>query len=324
MIDLNIIKLDTSNIECKTIGGSITGLCVNKNNEWVYVTDSSNVYVIYDIEHHPDILVKIHQFGEDDTISGVSCDENNNLYVTSVTTTKNQDEAYSKTVLYTLKQVNGIYQLSGDPKSFSVNKVAPDNETNAEDVEQTGFNGVSYFKANQLYLGFNKWYNGSYPAILRGSLTTNKITKRSTARFAGEITSLCYVSEQDNIWVLDGEKAMIHICNANASLINSIEIPNDPPNYLQNNKNVLKAIYVDFKNKKIYLGCNFGIGAYNLFIIDFEVKKIKIASAYFFKYAINKIMYGLNVIWTRITGCFSSGTWVKSSDWIKDEIWKNE
>lgn len=348
MIDFNVIKI--KNITLSSIGlniNNITGLCKSGNK--LYVTDENSIYVAYldDLSSLPALEnyepIKIFDFNEQGIenvkISGISCDEDGNLYATSITSNdyQNSNQDLTKTVLFVIKKNQGVY-VYNSKKNFQINKVINRNNESVSGMslnqldQLIGFEGVSYYKNNQLYLGFNKGYNGypeNSPYIIRCSTATDKITKKSEARFAKSITELQYVQQQNCIWLLDGESSMIHVCDSNAALINTINLKENNITFSFASNVTFKAMCVDYENKKIYLGVidnGDGNGIYGryLFEVQFEVKKIKITSSYFFKYAINRIMYGLNVIWTRITGCFSSGTWVKTSNWIKDEIWKNE
>lgn len=39
--------------------------------------------------------------------------------------------------------------------------------------------------------------------------------------------------------------------------------------------------------------------------------------------AINKIMYGFNIVWESILSCFSNGYWINDKRWTNNEGWKN-
>lgn len=54
-----------------------------------------------------------------------------------------------------------------------------------------------------------------------------------------------------------------------------------------------------------------------------RMKVVKIDAVKYMRLTINKIIHGSKIIWSIITSCFGSGTWISSSFWSSTEFWKN-
>ena len=62
--------------------------------------------------------------------------------------------------------------------------------------------------------------------------------------------------------------------------------------------------------------------SYTMILIDNNIPR-DITKVKFVNFAIIKIMYGVRQIWSLIKSCFGSGTWIPTSLWVKDDLWKN-
>ena len=48
-----------------------------------------------------------------------------------------------------------------------------------------------------------------------------------------------------------------------------------------------------------------------------------VESAFLGQKPINKIYYGIKLVWEFIAGCFTKGFWINSRQWNNDKGWKN-
>lgn len=62
--------------------------------------------------------------------------------------------------------------------------------------------------------------------------------------------------------------------------------------------------------------------SYTMTLID-NTGSYNIVNVKYVNLAITKIMYGVRQIWSIIKSCFGSGTWIPTSLWIRDDLWKN-
>ena len=300
MIKYNIIALSDSISSYSTNISELSGICFNSDKTKMYgVSDQGIVYKI-NLNDSPDILYS----NQDLDIEGITVNDND-IFIVSERDTS-QISGVTPTTLYKLTEDNGVYSLT-KLKDFDI-----------KTTDKDGFEGVAYYQSNQFYLGFQK-----SPQILRYSDTTKQITRRWNLNFTSEIGDLEYVRQTNSVWIIDSKTGFISICNNQFQSIQLLDLGKVVKNGATYFKDLNpESLAVDWDKKELWIGTEEDISGKNLFKIPFSVHETSITSLYFMKYALNQVMCGLKVIWNKITGCFSSGLWIDSSNWINNEIWK--
>lgn len=54
-----------------------------------------------------------------------------------------------------------------------------------------------------------------------------------------------------------------------------------------------------------------------------RIYEVKVDAVYYIKLAIDKIIHHGQILWSFITSCFGSGTWISTSQWSSTDLWKN-
>lgn len=298
MIKYNIIKLDAP-IGSITGISELSGLCFNHNKTKLFaISDTGKVYTISNIngvinnnnvELYSDVSLDI------EGITNIPKDGQDILYL-AVERDKNIDDDLN----------SYIYKLDQDKNLEKVSDI-----TNTKTEVNKGLEGITKYTSDVLLIG-----NQANPVCIKQfSIPRTKVIQNFNIGFTSEIADLYYDETSDTIWILNSNDSTIHICSDSFAQIQTIKLDIDP--YYNP-----EALVVDTQNKIIWVGCDTA-NQTNLYKIRYTVESTEIKSVYFMRHALEKVMKGAKIIWTKISSCFGSGFWRESTKWSEQEYWKD-